>query len=81
MPDDKPGNRIGRNIPAGYVTATGLAKRLNVSPRTVKRWQASGKEVPTKIHIAGKLKVALYSDADVAAMRARRNNNTRRKTK
>jgi len=60
---------IGSLAPEGWYTVSQVADLIGRSPETIKRWQRAGFYQATNQMSVGKLKVWVYSDDDVAAMR------------
>lgn len=63
------GNTIGANAPEHCYTRTTAAQKIKRSPDTLKRWQQQGICVPSTYMNAGKLKVWLYTEEDLLALK------------
>ena len=63
-----PGNGIGSNVPRGYYTRSQASKLVKRSPDTLKRWHKQGLAEPSSSMYSGKLRVCLYSNADIDHM-------------
>lgn len=55
--------------PDGYYTREQAAQQIGRSRDTLRRWQKMGRFVPTQYMNVGKLKVWLYSEADIATLK------------
>jgi len=76
------GNSIGAKTPDSWYTRSRAARLVNRSPDTLKRWHKSGLCIPSGNMSAGKLKVWLYSDGDIQALKeVARNQKPGRKPK
>ncbi len=63
------GNSIGANTPEHTYTRSRAAYQLNRSVSTLIRWHKQGLYVPSASMQSGKLKVWLYTEADIAALK------------
>lgn len=55
--------------PDGYYTREQAAQQIGRSRDTLRRWQKMGRFVPTRFMNIGKLKVWLYSEADIVTLK------------
>lgn len=63
------GNSIGANVPERTYTRTRAAYLVNRSVSTIVRWHKEGLYVPSASMQSGKLKVWLYTDDDISALK------------
>ena len=63
------GNSIGANVPERTYTRTRAAYQVNRSVSTIVRWHKEGLYAPSESMQSGKLKVWLYTDADIVALK------------
>lgn len=60
------GNSIGTKVPDGYHTRSKAAVLIGRHPDTLRKWRKEGMLIPSAWMKAGKLKVFLYDDEDIA---------------
>ena len=65
----QPARGILRKVPKGMYTRSQVAQSLGKSKDTIRRWHDNGTYVSRHCQTFGNLKVWLYDDADLAAMR------------
>lgn len=67
------GHGVQRQIPEDKYTRAQIAERVGVSVNTVRRWHDTGVYTPEHSKQFGNIKVWLYTDADIAPMKAIKN--------
>lgn len=66
---EQSGNTIGATVPDGWHTMAKAARLVGRSRDTLRRWKDDDIFIPSGYMQSGQLQVALYSDADIEAMK------------